>query len=68
MFGKVKFFSEQSMYGFIVPDEGGDDVFFHVSRIDKSLPYSALERGFEVQYELIDGKNGRTQADKVRRL
>lgn len=62
--GTVKWFNENKGWGFIVPDEGGDDVFVHYSAI-KDEGYKTLKEGQKVNYELKLGKNGKYQADDV---
>ena len=55
--GTVKWFSNQKGYGFIVPDEGGDDLFVHHSNI-VSEGYRTLKDGQKVEYEASEGKKG----------
>lgn len=51
--GKVKFFNSSKGFGFIMPDDGGDDIFVHQSGlIDK------IRENDEVQYEVEQGKKG----------
>ena len=48
--GVVKFFNQSKGFGFITPDEGGDDVFVHISAVQASgLP--GLEDGQKVSFE-----------------
>jgi len=48
--GTVKFFNQTKGYGFITPDEGGKDVFVHISAVERSgLP--ALDEGMRVSFE-----------------
>ncbi len=63
--GKVKWFNEQKGWGFIIPDEGGDDVFVHYSAIEAE-GYKTLKEGQAVSYELTPGKNGQMQAKNVK--
>ncbi len=63
--GKVKWFNEQKGWGFIIPDEGGDDVFVHYSAIEAE-GYKTLKEGQAVSYELTPGKNGKMQAKNVK--
>jgi len=55
--GKVKWFNNQKGYGFIVPDEGGADVFVHYSTIQGD-GYKTLSPGDDVQFEIIKGDKG----------
>ncbi len=55
--GTVKWFSEKKGFGFITPDEGGDDLFIHHSEI-KTSGYATLEEGQKVEYEVGEGKKG----------
>jgi CspA family cold shock protein len=61
--GKVKWFNNQKGYGFIVPDEGGGDVFVHYSTI-QGEGYKSLSPGQGVQFEVIKGDKGE-QAQNV---
>ena len=61
--GTVKWFNESKGYGFIAPDDGGDDVFFHVTKIrQQDRP---LEEGAPVAYEVTEGEKG-PAAESVR--
>lgn len=51
--GKVKFFNEQKGFGFIIPDEGGKDVFVH-----KSGTKSNLNEGDSVTYDVEETPKG----------
>ena len=55
--GTVKWFNPTKGYGFITPDDGGDDVFVHTSEI-KTTSYAGLEDGQKVEFELGEGKKG----------
>jgi len=54
--GTVKFFNEQKGYGFINPDEGGNDLFIHISNVDPSE--GLLKEGQKVSYEIGQGRKG----------
>ena len=55
--GTVKWFNSSKGYGFISPDEGGDDLFVHYSEI-KSEGYATLNENQKVQFEIGEGKKG----------
>jgi cold shock protein len=62
--GTVKWFNENKGWGFIVPEEGGDDIFVHYSAIQDS-GFKTLKEGQKVSFELKLGKNGKYQANDV---
>jgi cold shock protein len=61
--GTVKWFNGEKGYGFISPDEGGDDLFVHYSGISGS-GFRSLEEGQKVSYEATRGNKG-MQAENV---
>ena len=63
--GTVKWFNERKGYGFIVPDDGGDDLFVHRSEI-RSEGEASLREGQKVEYEIGKGEKDRPCAIKVR--
>jgi CspA family cold shock protein len=58
--GTVKWFSSEKGYGFITPDEGGDDLFVHFSAIAGS-GFKTLDEGAKVSFEVTQGQKGRRQ-------
>jgi len=63
--GTVKFYSSGKGFGFITPDEGGADVFVHVSALDQA-GMAALSSGDRVTYNCIADRQGRRAATDVR--
>ncbi|GAB54768.1 cold shock-like protein cspD [Glaciecola punicea ACAM 611] len=55
--GKVKWFNNAKGFGFIVPEDGGDDIFAHYSTIQMD-GYRSLKAGQEVSYEVQEGPKG----------
>jgi CspA family cold shock protein len=55
--GTVKFFNSEKGYGFIAPDDGGEDVFVHFSNIAGS-GYRNLDEGQKVEFEVGQGRKG----------
>ena len=60
--GTVKWFNNAKGYGFIAPQDGGDDVFVHFSAI-KSDGYRTLNEGQNVSYEVEQGPKGLQATD-----
>ena len=56
--GKVKWFNERKGFGFITPDDGGEDLFVHHSNITGS-GFKTLYEGQAVEYESAQGRKGR---------
>ena len=61
--GTVKWFSDEKGYGFIVPDEGGKDVFVHRSNVQEIG--QTLREGQKVEYDIGEGRKG-PEATNVR--
>ena len=62
--GNVKWFSNAKGYGFILPDEGQEEIFAHFSAIEME-GYKTLRRGQRVEFELKGGPKG-LQATTIR--
>jgi len=64
--GIVKWFNGQKGFGFIQPDDGGKDVFVHVSAVERAGMH-ILNEGQKIAYELVaDRKTGKSSADNLR--
>ena len=55
--GIVKWFNSSKGFGFINPDDGGEDLFVHYSEV-KSAGYATLDEGQKVEFEIGQGKKG----------
>jgi cold shock protein len=66
--GTVKWFNSQKGFGFIQPNDGGQDVFVHVSAVERA-GLRGLNEGQKVNYELVaDRRTGKSSADKLEAL
>jgi CspA family cold shock protein len=61
--GRVKWFSDEKGYGFIEPEDGGEDLFVHYSEVTGE-GFRTLEAGSTVEFEVVDGRRGK-QASRV---
>lgn len=60
--GSVKWFNTTKGYGFICPDEGGPDVFVHITAV-QAAGLSQLDEGQKINYEVeVDNRRGRSSA------
>jgi len=62
--GTVKWFNETKGFGFVQPENGGPDVFVHISSLEKA-GIKTLKEGQKISYELVTNK-GKKSADKIR--
>lgn len=62
--GTVKWFNDTKGYGFIAPDDGGDDLFAHFSEI-QAEGFKTLPDGQKVSFDVTEGKKG-LQASNIR--
>jgi cold shock protein len=64
--GTVKWFNNQKGFGFIQPDDGGKDVFVHISAVERAGLHS-LNEGQKIAYEVVaDRRTGKSAADNLR--
>lgn len=61
--GVVKWFNDEKGFGFISPDDGGDDLFAHFSAINSS-GFKTLKEGQKISFEVAQGPKGR-QASNI---
>lgn len=66
--GSVKWFNGTKGYGFISPDDGGQDVFVHISAVDRS-GMGSLSEGQKIGYEIeVDRMRGKSSAVNLQAL
>ena len=63
--GTVKWFNPTKGYGFIIPDEGGRDLFVHITAVQKA-GYTDLIQGVRVSYEIRSDREGNPTAESLR--
>ena len=60
--GTVKWFNDQKGYGFLQPDNGGNDIFVHISAV-QAAGFNSLQEGQKISYELQeDQRSGKQSA------
>lgn len=62
--GTVKWFNATKGFGFIAPEEGGKDVFVHISAVERS-GLAGLDDNQKVTYDLESGRDGRQSATNL---
>jgi CspA family cold shock protein len=62
--GTVKFFNTDKGYGFIEPEDGGNDSFVHISAV-QAAGMQTLEKNQRVSYEVETGRNGKESAINI---
>lgn len=62
--GTVKWFNGTKGYGFIAPEDGGADVFVHITAV-QAAGLQGLEDDQKVSYELEEGRNGKQNATNI---
>ena len=64
--GTVKWFNNQKGFGFIQPDGGGNDVFVHISAVERA-GMSTLNEGQKLSFEVVaDRRSGKSAAENLR--
>ena len=64
--GTVKWFNATKGYGFITPENGGQDVFVHISAVERA-GLGSLREGQKISYEIVaDRRSGKSAADNLR--
>jgi CspA family cold shock protein len=61
----VKWFNPTKGFGFIEPESGGNDVFVHISAVERA-GISTLNEGDRIEYELVKGQNGKSSAEDLK--
>lgn len=62
--GTVKFFNDSKGYGFIAPDEGGNDAFVHITAVERA-GMRTLQQNQRISYELEEDRRGKTSAVNI---
>ena len=65
--GTVKWFNQTKGFGFIEPEDGGKDVFVHISAVERS-GLQGLNDDQKVSYDLVEGRDGREMAGEIKLL
>ncbi|MBK8457255.1 MAG: cold-shock protein [Phyllobacteriaceae bacterium] len=66
--GTVKWFNSTKGYGFIQPDNGGPDVFVHISAVERA-GLGTLADGQKISYEIVaDRRSGKSSADHLAKI
>lgn len=62
--GTIKWFNPEKGFGFVEPDDGGQDAFVHISAVE-AAGLSTLNEGQKISYELVAGRNGKEAAESI---
>lgn len=65
--GTVKWFNTTKGFGFIQPDDGGKDIFVHISAVEQA-GMTGLADNQKISYELVAGRDGRESAGELKAL
>ncbi|MCK4711873.1 MAG: cold-shock protein [Marinosulfonomonas sp.] len=63
--GTVKWFNTTKGFGFIAPEDGGNDVFVHISAVE-SAGLTGLADDQKITYEMVEGRDGRASAGELK--
>ncbi|MFL6276616.1 MAG: cold shock domain-containing protein [Blastocatellia bacterium] len=63
--GTVRCYDEAKGFGYIIPDDGGPDLFVHFTSINMD-GFKVLKEGQKVQFEIVKGRDGKPLASNVR--
>ncbi len=63
--GTVKWFNATKGFGFIEPEDGGNDAFVHISALEQA-GISGLDEGQRVEFELVPGRDGKSAAENLK--
>lgn len=62
--GTVKWYNTDKGYGFIAPDDGGKDIFVHISAVEQA-GLTGLRDNQKVEFEMSEGRDGRASASDL---
>ena len=66
--GTVKWFNSQKGFGFIQPDQSGQDVFVHISAVERA-GMNGLNEGDKISYEVVaDKRSGKSSAESLKKV
>ena len=63
--GSVKWFNPTKGYGFITPDDGGNDAFVHISAVERA-GLGTLAEGQRVEFDIEPGRDGKSSAENIK--